>query len=84
MSPNTANAKMQRIIQYSTEIQSIKILEKKERTVEYQKFIENVLSYNQNGKNKHEDAPDSLALMFLTESKKVKPAKILPISYKIC
>lgn len=84
MSPNTANAKTQRIIQYSTEIQAIKILEKKERTIEYQKFIENVLSYNQNGKNKHEDAPDSLALMFLTESKKVKPAKILPNSYKIC
>ena len=84
MSPNTANAKLQRIIQYSTEIQSIKILEKKERSPEYQKFIKNVLSFNQNGKNKNDDAPDSLALMFLTDKKKVKPAKVLPKNLKIC
>lgn len=83
-SPNSANAKLQRIIQYSPEIQDLHILEKKDRTPEYQKFINGVLTFNQNGKNKHDDGVDSLALMFMYNANKPKNAKILPKNYKIC
>ncbi len=83
-SPNTANAKLQRIIQYSPEIQDIHILEKKDRTPEYQKFINSLLTFNQNGKNKNDDGPDSLALLFMYDANKPKEVKILPKNYKIC
>lgn len=82
-SPNTANAKMQRIIQYSPEIQKIKILQKKDRSPEYQAFISNVLKFNQNGKNKNDDAPDSLALLFMYRANKPKPVKVLPKEAKL-
>lgn len=82
-SPNTSNAKLQRIIQYSPEIQKVKIIEKKQRTPEYQAFISNVLKFNQNGKNKNDDAPDSLSLFFLHRANKPKPVRVLPREYKI-
>ena len=82
-SPNTANAKLQRIIQYSPEIQKIKLLSKKQRTPEYQAFVSQVLKFNQNGKNKNDDAPDSLALLFMNRAKKPKPVKVLPKEYKL-
>lgn len=82
-SPNTANAKLQRIIQYSPEIQNLHILNKKERSPEYQSFISTVLKFNQNGKNKNDDAPDSLALTFMYRSEKPKPVVVLPKEYKM-
>lgn len=82
-SPNTANAKLQRIIQYSPEIQKLKLLDKRQRTPEYQAFVSNVLKFNQNGKNKNDDAPDSLALLFMHRAKKPKPVKVLPKEYKV-
>ena len=82
-SPNTANAKLQRIIQYSPEIQKIKLLDKKQRSPEYQAFVSNILKFNQNGKNKNDDAPDSLALFFMHRAKKPKPVKVLPKEYKV-
>lgn len=82
-SPNTPNAKLQRIIQYSPEIQKIKILEKKQRSPEYQAFISNMLKFNQNGKNKNDDAPDSLALYFMNRAKKPKTVTVLPNEFKI-
>ena len=82
-SPNTANAKLQRIIQYSPEIQNLHILNKRERSPEYQSFISTVLKFNQNGKNKNDDAPDSLALTFMYRANKPKPVTVLPKEYKI-
>lgn len=82
-SPNSANAKLQRIIQYSPEIQKIHIINKRERSPEYQSFISNILKFNQNGKNKNDDAPDSLALLFMYRQSKPKPVTVLPAEYKI-
>lgn len=82
-SPNTANAKLQRIVQYSPEIQKLHILNKKERSPEYQSFISNVLKFNQNGKNKNDDAPDSLALVYMYKANKPKPVTVLPKDYKL-
>lgn len=82
-SPNTANAKLQRIIQYSPEIQKIKLLHKKQRTPEYQAFVSEVLKFNQNGKNKNDDAPDSLSIFFMHRAKKPRPVKVLPKEYKM-
>jgi len=82
-SPNTSNAKLERILKYSTEIQNIKILDKKDRTPEYQAFINNLLSFNQNGKNRNDDAPDSLALHFHWQTQKIEPVKVLPKQFKL-
>ena len=61
---NIKNVKRYSIIVYAPEIQKIHILEPKDRSKEYQAFLNNLIAYNQNGKNKHDDAADSLALLF--------------------
>jgi len=63
-SENGANAKVQRIIKFSPEIQKLKILHSEQRSQEYREFLNNVVTFNQNGKNKHDDAPDSLSCVF--------------------
>ena len=37
-------------------------LESGKRSKEYEQFMQNVFSFKANGKNKHDDAPDSLAM----------------------
>lgn len=59
--PNT-QSKVSRIIQFSPEIKKIYFRSDKARGQEYDKFIFDLLAFNQNGKNSHDDAPDSLAL----------------------
>lgn len=63
-SENNSNAKNQRIIKNSPEIQKMHILHKEQQSQEYKAFIYNLITYNQNGKAKHDDAPDSLALLY--------------------
>ena len=61
-SPSNAS-KMSRIIKAAPEIKEIVFLEKKLRSKEYAKAMKELTSFNQNGKNKHDDAPDSLAML---------------------
>ena len=60
--PTTAS-KLSRIIQASPDIKKLYFLDRKHRTKEYNKFMKELTSFMQTGKNKHDDAPDSLAML---------------------
>lgn len=55
-------SKMARIIQHAPDIKKFYFLDKKHRTKEYAAFMKELTSFLQTGKNKNDDAPDSLAL----------------------
>jgi hypothetical protein len=54
-------AKSVRIFDKAPEIKQFYFLEGSKRTNEYEQFMNNVHSFQINGNNKHDDAPDSLA-----------------------
>ena len=59
----TGNGKVQRIFDKAPDIRENMIfLEEGKRSKEYELFMQNVYSFSINGKNKHDDAPDSLAM----------------------
>lgn len=59
----TGNGKAQRIFDKAPDIRAHMIfLEEGKRSKEYELFMQNVYSFSINGKNKHDDAPDSLAM----------------------
>ena len=58
--PNTSS-KVARIIQYAPDIRKLYFRDKKHRSPEYQKFMDELCGFTQTGKNAHDDAPDSLA-----------------------
>ena len=59
----TGNGKEQRIFDKAPDIREHMIfLEEGHRSKEYELFMQNVYSFSINGKNKHDDAPDSLAM----------------------
>ncbi len=58
--PNNV-AKEQRIFDKAPEIREMYFLEESKRDKEYNLFMQNVYSFTMTGKNKHDDAPDSLA-----------------------
>ena len=59
----TGNGKVQRIFDKAPDIREHMIfLEEGRRSKEYELFMQNVYSFSINGKNKHDDAPDSLAM----------------------
>lgn len=60
--PNN-QSKQGRIIQFSPDIKKFYFLDDKHRTKEYQAFMDELCSYSQIGKNPHDDAPDSLAML---------------------
>jgi predicted phage terminase large subunit-like protein len=67
--PNT-QSKMGRIIQFSPDIKNFYFLRagrdengKPYRSEEYQAFMDELCTFSQMGKNPHDDAPDSLAMM---------------------
>lgn len=70
----TTESKMQRIFDHAPDIREMFIFrESGRRSKEYEMFMQNVLSYKLLGKNKHDDAPDSLAMaadMVLLSSRK--------------
>ena len=77
----TGNGKMQRIFDKAPDIREHMVfLEDGNRNKEYELFMQNVYSFSINGKNKHDDAPDSLAMavnMALFGSNEVKIMKRL-------
>ncbi len=60
--PNN-QSKVGRIIQYSPEIKRFYFIDKEHRTPEYDEFMREVCTFSQTGKNPHDDAPDSLAML---------------------
>lgn len=59
----TGNGKLQRIFDKAPDIREHMVfLEEGKRSKEYELFMQNVYSFSVTGKNKHDDAPDSLAM----------------------
>ena len=59
----TGNGKLQRIFDKAPDIREHMVfLEEGHRSKEYEMFMQNVYSFSITGKNKHDDAPDSLAM----------------------
>lgn len=56
-------SKLSRIIQAAPDIKKFYFLDKKHRSKEYSAFMKELTSFMQTGKNKHDDAADSLAML---------------------
>ena len=59
---SSGQGKGDRILQYAPEIREHMIFLNKNRSREYEQFMSNVYSFKFVSKNKHDDAPDSLAM----------------------
>lgn len=59
----TTQSKLSRIIMYAPEISRFYFLDSKHRDSEYRAFMDEVTMFTQSGKNAHDDAPDSLAMI---------------------
>lgn len=59
----TTQSKLSRIIQFAPEIKRFYFLDRKHQDKEYRAFMQEVTMFVQTGKNKHDDAPDSLAML---------------------
>lgn len=60
--PNN-QSKLGRIIQYSPDIKKFYFIDEKNRSKEYQAFMDELTTFSQVGKNPHDDAADSLAML---------------------
>lgn len=60
--PST-QSKVSRIIQYAPDIKRFYFVDAKHSSKEYKAFMEQVMMFTQLGKNPHDDAPDSLAML---------------------
>ncbi len=60
--PNN-QSKLARIIQFAPDIKKFYFLDEKHRNKEYRAFMREVTTFVQTGKNLHDDAPDSLAML---------------------
>lgn len=56
-------SKLGRIIQFAPDIAKFKFRDRKHRSQEYQKFMDELTTFVQTGKSPHDDAPDSLAML---------------------
>lgn len=59
--PSSQKSKLSRIFDKAPEIREMYFLESNCRSREYQKFMQNIFSFKMEGKNPHDDAPDSMA-----------------------
>lgn len=68
----TNQSKLSRIIQYAPDIKKIYFLDEKHRSSEYEKFMRELTMFTVSGKNLHDDAPDSCAMLvdFITSGVK--------------
>ena len=67
------------ILQYAPDIKNFYFRDYKHRTAEYQKAMNETCMFVQEGKNVHDDAPDSLAMLadYLYNGY-VRPLKVMP------
>lgn len=75
----THQRKEQRIWDNAQDIRNFYYRETGCQSLEYRKFMNNVYGFTMTGKNKHEDAPDSLASLavFLKRGSGVRPTRII-------
>lgn len=59
----TNQSKLGRIIQFAPDIKRLYFLDEKHRSSEYEKFMRELTLFTVSGKNLHDDAPDSLAML---------------------
>lgn len=59
----TNQSKLSRIIQFAPDIKRFYFIDEAHRSKEYRAFMKEVTLFVQTGKNKHDDAPDSLAML---------------------
>ena len=59
----TTQSKLSRIIMYAPEIRKFYFRDANHRDSEYRAFMNEVTMFTQSGKNVHDDAPDSLAML---------------------
>ena len=59
----TTQSKLSRIIQFAPDIKRFYFIDEAHRSKEYRAFMKEVTLFVQTGKNKHDDAPDSLAML---------------------
>lgn len=59
----TTQSKLSRIIMFSPEVRKLVFIDEKHRTQEYRAFMNELTMFVQTGKNPHDDAPDSLAML---------------------
>ena len=69
----TNQSKLSRIIQYAPDIKRFYFLDEKNRDSEYERFMREITLFTVSGKNPHDDAPDSVAMLvdFLTAGVKM-------------
>ena len=73
----TGTGKAQRIFDKAPEIKERMVfLDSNNRSKEYNKFMQNVYSFTIEGKNKHDDAPDSLAMILANINRKPQTIKV--------
>ena len=59
----TNQSKMSRIIQFAPDIKRFYFLDERHRDSEYERFMRELTLFTVSGKNLHDDAPDSLAML---------------------
>lgn len=59
----TTQSKLSRIIMFAPEIRKMFFIDERHRTGEYRRFMNELTLFTQTGKNPHDDAPDSLAML---------------------
>lgn len=59
----TTQSKLSRIIQFAPEVKRFIFLDEKHRSNEYEKFMREMTLFTVSGKNLHDDAPDSAAML---------------------
>lgn len=75
---SSQSGKSQRIYDRAPDIKSRMIfLDEQSRTKEYQRFMQNVFSFTFEGKNKHDDAPDCLAMAIVHLMQKAQKVRSL-------
>jgi predicted phage terminase large subunit-like protein len=77
--PNTIS-KLDRIKNHAPDIRKLHFVDMNHRTKEYNKYIQNILSFKYDGKNKHDDGVDSTAQlcdMIYSERRKSKVVRII-------
>lgn len=61
--PGTRISKLTRILDHAPEIREFYFRDSNCRSSQYQKFMSNIYEYNAEGTAKHDDAPDSMAML---------------------
>ena len=73
----TNQSKISRIIQFSPDVKRFYFLDEKHRDSEYEKFMRELTTFTVSGKNLHDDAADSLAMLVDYLSHGIKSVSVM-------